>query len=74
MTIRYFKKIKNRWILVGDYFADLIAEETVIVELKTAKCIEDIHLAQTLNYLKAIGLKLGLIINVPITSLIIHTT
>jgi len=50
-------------IVVGDYFADLIAEGAVIVELKTAKCIEDIHLAQTLNYLKATGLKLGLIIN-----------
>ena len=41
----------------------MIAERAVIVELKTVKCIEGIHLAQTLNYLKATGLKLGLIIN-----------
>ena len=50
-------------VVVGDYFADLIAEWIVIVELKTARRIEDIHLAQTLNYLKATGLKLGLILN-----------
>ena len=50
-------------VVVGEYFADLIVAGTVIVELKTAKRIEDIHLAQTLNYLKATGLKLGLILN-----------
>ena len=50
-------------VVVGDYFADLIAEGIVIVELKTARRIEDIHLAQTLNYLKATGLMLGLILN-----------
>ena len=50
-------------VVVGDYFADLIAEGIFIVELKTARRIEDIHLAQTLNYLKETGLKLGLIIN-----------
>ena len=50
-------------VVVGDYFADLIAEGIVIVELKAARRFEDIHLAQTLNYLKATGLKLGLILN-----------
>ena len=50
-------------VVVGDYFADLIAEGIVIVELKAARRIEDIHLAQTLNYLKVTGLKLGLILN-----------
>ena len=50
-------------VVVGDYFADLIAEGIFIVELKTARRIEDIHLAQTLNYLKATGLTLGLILN-----------
>ncbi len=65
MRIEQQKPIKVHYdnIVVGDYFADLIAEGTVIVELKTARRIEDIHLAQTLNYLKATGLKLGLIIN-----------
>ena len=50
-------------VVVGDCFADLIVEECVIVELKSGRRIEDMHLAQTLNYLKAAGLKLGLIIN-----------
>ena len=65
MRIEQQKSIKVYYddVEVGDYFADLIAEGAVIVELKTGKRIEDIHLAQTLNYLKATGLKLGLIIN-----------
>ena len=50
-------------VVVGEYFADLIVAGAVIVELKAAKRIEDIHLAQTLNYLKATGLTLGLILN-----------
>ena len=50
-------------VVVGEYFADLVAERAVIVELKASKRIEDVYLAQTLNYLKATGLKLGLIIH-----------
>jgi GxxExxY protein len=65
MRIEQQKPIKVYYdnIVVGDYFADLIVEGSVIVELKAAKNIEDIHLAQCLNYLKATGLKLGLILN-----------
>ena len=50
-------------IVVGDYIADLLIEEEIIVELKSAKNLENIHLAQCLNYLKATGKKLGLLIN-----------
>ena len=49
--------------VVGDYFADLLVEDEVVIELKASKCIEDIHLAQCLNYLYATGKKLGLILN-----------
>ncbi|SEA11260.1 GxxExxY protein [Desulfuromusa kysingii] len=49
--------------VVGDYFADLLVEDDVIVELKAAKCLEAVHLAQCQNYLKATGKKLGLVIN-----------
>ena len=65
MKIEQQKPIKVHYdnVVVGDYFADLIVAGSVIVELKTARRIEDIHLAQTLNYLKATGFKLGLIIN-----------
>ena len=48
---------------VGDYFADMVVEGEIIVELKATKSIENIHFAQCQNYLKATGKKLGLIIN-----------
>ncbi len=49
--------------LVGDYFADMVVEDDIIVELKATKAIENIHFAQCQNYLKATGKKLGLVIN-----------
>ena len=49
--------------IVGDYFADLLIEEKVIVELKSAKSISNEHIAQLLNYLKATSLEVGLILN-----------
>ena len=48
---------------VGEYVADLLVEETVLVELKAAKSLEAIHEAQCLNYLKATGLRLCLLLN-----------
>ena len=48
---------------VGDYFADMLVENDIIVELKAVKAIENIHFAQCQNYLKATGKKLGLVIN-----------
>ena len=50
-------------ILVGEYAADLLVEGVVIVELKAAKAIDPAHQAQLLNYLKATGLKVGLILD-----------
>ena len=50
-------------IVVGDYRADLIVEDVVIVEVKAAKAIDPGHQAQLLNYLKAASLKVGLILN-----------
>jgi GxxExxY protein len=43
--------------IVGDYFADLLVEGCIIVELKVVKAFDEIHMAQCLNYLKATGLK-----------------
>jgi len=48
---------------VGEYFADLMVEEEIIVEVKAVKRLEDVHLAQCLNYLKATGLKICLLVN-----------
>ena len=49
--------------IVGEYYADILINNDIILELKTVKSIEMIHVAQCLNYLKATGKKLGLIIN-----------
>ncbi len=49
--------------MVGEYFADIIVENKVIVELKAVERIEKVHQAQLLNYLKATGIKVGLLVN-----------
>ncbi len=50
-------------IVVGDYVADLLVEEEVLVELKAIKALGDIEMAQCLNYLKATKLRLCLLLN-----------
>jgi len=49
--------------VVGEYIADILVEEKVIVELKTVESLDRIHEAQLLNYLKATGIQLGLLVN-----------
>ena len=48
---------------VGDYVGDLVIEDQVIVELKAVKALDTIHRAQCLNYLKATGYNVCLLIN-----------
>jgi len=50
-------------VAVGEFVADLLVEETVIVELKAVKEFDDIHMAQCMNYSKATGLPMCLLIN-----------
>ncbi len=50
-------------VIVGEYFADLVVNDIVIIELKTAEIISDAHKAQLINYLKATGKEVGLILN-----------
>jgi GxxExxY protein len=50
-------------VVVGDYITDLLVEECVILEIKTVREIDEIHMAQCLNYLKATGLDICLLIN-----------
>ena len=50
-------------VIVGQYVADLVVEETVLLEIKAVRALDDVHLAQCLNYLKATGLKIGLLLN-----------
>lgn len=56
-------KIFYKENIVGDYFADILVEDQVIVELKAADRIEKVHEAQLLNYLRATGIQVGLIVN-----------
>ena len=48
---------------VGRYYADLVINDQVVVELKALSGLTGEHEAQLLNYLKASGLKLGLLLN-----------
>ena len=50
-------------IIVGEYNVDLLVEETIIVELKAIRSLDNAHTAQCLNYLKATGLHLCLLLN-----------
>ena len=49
--------------LVGDYMADIIVEDKVILELKSVKDLHPAHSAQLINYLKATGIEVGLLVN-----------
>ena len=49
--------------IVGEYCADIIVEDKILLELKAINRTTSAHEAQLLNYLKATGIKLGLLIN-----------
>ena len=49
--------------VVGEYCADLLVEASVIVEFKAAKALDEVNMAQCLNYLKATDLRLCLLLN-----------
>ncbi len=49
--------------VIGQYFADILVDNKLILELKTTDVITNVHIAQVLNYQRATGLKLGLILN-----------
>ncbi|GFE58650.1 GxxExxY protein [Geobacter sp. AOG1] len=74
----FFEELKNRGLkveaqkpiavkykgnVVGEYFADLLVEDSVILELKALEKLTDVHELQVKNYLKATGIELGLLIN-----------
>jgi len=56
-------KVLYDGVVVGDFVADLLVEHEVLVELKAVKAFDDVHLAQCLNYLKATGRSLCLLLN-----------
>jgi len=56
-------KVSYKRKVVGEYVADLLVEDKVIVELKTVEALDKIHEAQLLNYLKATGIRVGMLVN-----------
>ena len=57
------KVVDEDGTVLGDYFADLLVEQTLIVEFKTVRSIAPEHVAQILGYLKSTRLQHGLLIN-----------
>lgn len=52
---------KNK--LVGEFYADLLVEDAIILELKACECLVSSHIAQLLNYLKSTKIEVGLVLN-----------
>lgn len=55
--------VKFRGIVVGDFFADIVVNDCVVLELKAARELVDEHRAQLLNYLKASPNEVGMLLN-----------
>ena len=55
--------VRFRGHVVGEFRADLLIEELLLVEIKSVQMLLQIHEAQLLNYLKATGIKVGLLCN-----------
>lgn len=56
-------RVKFRGVIVGEFYADILVEEKVLVELKAVSRTLPEHKAQVINYLKATGIEVGLLIN-----------
>ena len=56
-------KVNFRNRVVGDYFADIMVNNQVLIELKAVKKLAPEHVAQVLNYLKASKIEAGLLVN-----------
>lgn len=56
-------KVHFRTRVVGEFYADVVVEDLVLVELKAVKKLVPEHLAQVMNYLKATGMQVGLLVN-----------
>jgi GxxExxY protein len=55
--------VRYEGTVVGDYQADLVVSAKVVIECKAVNNLDPVHEAQLMNYLKASGLRVGLLIN-----------
>lgn len=56
-------QVKFQGAIVGDFVADIVVDRKIILELKACQRIREEHKAQTLNYLRATDIRLGLLFN-----------
>ena len=56
-------KVKFRGEIVEEFFIDILVEDKILIELKSATALTKENYAQTINYLKATGLEIGLLVN-----------
>ncbi len=56
-------KVHFRGVIVGEFFADMVVEGQILVELKSVDCLVPEHQAQLINYLTATGYDIGLLVN-----------
>jgi GxxExxY protein len=62
-TAQFPIKVSYEGEIVGEYFADILGDRKVLVEIKGAKGLASEHEAQLLNYLKATNVEVGLLLN-----------
>ncbi|MGB9177786.1 MAG: GxxExxY protein [Pyrinomonadaceae bacterium] len=55
--------VKFRGVIVGEFFADILVEDKIIIELKAVRSLAPEHQAQIINYLNATGIEIGLLVN-----------
>ena len=56
-------QVKYEEVVVGNYQTDLVVDRRVLVELKAVNRMDSVYEAQLLNYLKATGIRVGLLLN-----------
>ena len=55
--------VNYKGVVIGEYIADLIVEDVVLIELKAVRAIDPVHIAQCINYVTATRIPIGLVIN-----------
>jgi GxxExxY protein len=60
---QYQMKVIYDGVLVGEFFADLLVGEKVLIEIKAVRVLDELHVAQAMNYLKASSMPICLLIN-----------
>jgi GxxExxY protein len=56
-------KVHYENVIVGDYVADIVVDDVILVELKAIRALDDTHMSQCMNYLKATNLTICLLLN-----------